>query len=182
MIYNSTAEIFEMIDSARGKLIQRISALGDAQKNIRAGENGWSIAEICEHLATVESGVIKIIEKLLAKAESEGKKSGDTFASPVSFAEQAQSIIGKKLTAPEMTRPSGTQSADESLAKLAENRRALNALRPRIETIDSSNATFPHPFFGSINLYQWLVMIGAHESRHLQQIESILAEKSSAGK
>lgn len=177
MIYNSAPEIFEMIDETRGKLIKRISALTDSQKNARDDENGWSVAEICEHLATVEGSVIKIVGKLLAKAESVGKKSVGAFDSPISFAEQAQSIAGRKLTAPEMTRPKGLQSVEESLTKLAENRRALNEIRPRIETVDSTDTAFPHPFFGSLNLYQWLVMIGAHEFRHLQQIENILAEK-----
>ena len=129
-------------------------------------------------MATVENGVIRIIAKLLAKAETEGVTSDGTFSAPLSFVEQAQSIENQKLAAPERVHPQGTQSIAESLSKFDENRRALNELRPRIEAVDSSNTAFPHPFFGNLNLYQWLVLIGLHESRHLHQIEGILAEKN----
>jgi hypothetical protein len=175
MIYNSVAEIFEMIDKTRNELKQRVSGLTDEEKNFRAGDNeSWSVAEIVEHLVTVEGGVVKLTAKLLTKAEADGIKSDGRLDPPVSFVEQAKSIENRKLQAPERIHPQGAQSIDDSLTKLDENRRLLNELRPRIEMTDSSNTAFPHPFFGNINLYQWLVMIGMHEARHLKQIEGIL--------
>lgn len=178
MIYNSVSEIFQAVDETREKLKNRISTLTEEQKNSRADETGWSVAEIVEHLATVENGVVRITAKLLAQAEAEGAsggvKSDGTLNPPVSFVKQAKSAANRKLVAPERVRPQGGQSISESLAKLDENRRDLKQLRERIEAVDSSNTAFPHPFFGNLNLYQWLAMLGMHEARHLQQIEAIL--------
>jgi hypothetical protein len=50
----------------------------------------------------------------------------------------------------------------------------LRALQPRIEATDLSAFTYPHPAFGPLNFYQWLALIGLHEQRHLNQIESVL--------
>ena len=179
MIYNSVAEIFEAIDKTRNELKQRVSSLTEEQKNSRSGENGWSVSEIVEHLATVESGVVRIAAKLLAKAEADGVKSDGTLNPPVSFVEQTKSIENRKLQAPERIHPQGAQSLSESLAKLDENRRALSEMRSRIEAVDSTATAFPHPFFGNLNLYEWLAMVGMHEARHLQQIEVILQANES---
>ena len=174
MIYNSVAEIFEDIDKTRSELKLRVSALTEEQQNARAADGGWSAAEIVEHLATVESGVVKITAKLLAQAERESAKSDGIFNPPVSFVEQAKTAANQKFQAPERIHPQGRQSVAESLSKLDESRRALTEMRPRIESVDSSKTAFPHPFFGDLNLYEWLAMIGMHERRHLQQIEAIL--------
>lgn len=172
--YNSVGEIYEAIDKTRDALKAKVSGLSDEQANARENGVGWTVAEIVEHLGIVEGGVIQIAGKLVAKAESEERKSDGTFHTPLSFAEKAATIKDRKLEAPERIHPQGKQTIAESIAKLDENRRALNELRPRIEAADSSDAKFPHPFFGDLNLYEWLVMVGLHERRHLQQIERIL--------
>ena len=172
MIYRNVGEIYEDMDKTRTELKQRVSSLTDEQLNAR--DDGWSVAEIVEHLVTVENGGLRIAQKLLGKAQSENIQWDGVFSQPLSFVEQMGSIKDRKLEAPERIHPSGTQSISESLAKMDENRRALSELRPRLETVNVSGATFPHPFFGDLNAYQWLAMVGLHERRHLAQIERIL--------
>jgi hypothetical protein len=57
---------------------------------------------------------------------------------------------------------------------MRESRESLQSFRPRIEQIEGTQLRYPHPFFGSLDLYQWVALIGAHEERHLKQIESLL--------
>lgn len=177
MNYNSVGEIFEAIDKAGEKLKQKVSNLTVEQANLRAGGGGWSVAEIVEHIGVVAGGITQITAKLLAQAEGEGVKFDGSFNPPLSFAEQAATTLDKKLEAPERVHPRGTQNITESLAQLGKTQQRLTELRPRIESVDASRAKFPHPFFGDLNLYQWLVVAGLHKRRHLQQIEKILAEK-----
>lgn len=178
MIYQTVGEIYEAIDKTRAKLKERISQLSDEQLIRREDENGWTIAEIIEHLATVENGGLRIAQKLLRESDRENVVWNGTFREPLSFAEKAATMQDRKMQAPERVHPTGTVSVAESLAKLDENRRALNELRPQLEAVDVSKATFPHPFFGELNAYQWLVVVGLHERRHLAQIDRILASKT----
>ncbi|MGI8468886.1 MAG: DinB family protein [Pyrinomonadaceae bacterium] len=177
MTYNSVGEIFEAIDKTEEKLRRKVSNLTDEQANSRVGGEGWSVAEIVEHIGIVANGVVQITGKLLAQAESEGVKSDGNFNPPLSFAEQSETVRDKKLAAPERVRPQSKQTIAESLLKLDEAQKSLTTLRPRVEAVDASRAKFPHPFFGDLNLYQWLVVAGLHKLRHLRQIETILAEK-----
>ena len=57
------------------------------------------------------------------------------------------------------------------------SRAELHGLRPKLEAIDLSGMTYPHPAFGPLNLYQWLALIGMHEDRHLRQVESIMSSQ-----
>ena len=178
MIYNNVGEIIEAFGKTREMFKEKVSGLAADQLNSRENGRGWAVAEIVEHVGIVANGAAQIAGKLLAQAESEGAKKFDgVFDPPLSFGEQTASIQDKKLEAPERVHPQGKQTVAESLAKLDESFQTLTKLRPRIESVDASNAKFPHPFFGDLNLYQWLVIADLHERRHLRQIERILAEK-----
>jgi hypothetical protein len=38
---------------------------------------------------------------------------------------------------------------------------------------DGDTHKFPHPYFGPLSAVEWLVLLGGHEARHLQQIKNI---------
>ncbi|HEX8250247.1 MAG TPA: DinB family protein [Pyrinomonadaceae bacterium] len=176
MIYNSIAEIFKDIDEIRARLIAAVSNLPEAEQDFRPSETAWTAKELTEHLAKTEASIIPLVFRLLKNAEAEGSKSDGTINPPVSLAEQSEKAQTAKFQAPEMIRPEGTMSISESLAKLAESRETIGSLRSRLEAVDLSNTSFPHPAFGKLNLYQWLAFIGLHEGRHVGQIEKILAQ------
>jgi hypothetical protein len=71
-------------------------------------------------------------------------------------------------------RPSGEKSVAESLARMEDNRKKLEELRPMFESWDSVSFKFPHPHFGDMSAIEWLALIGGHEERHLKQIERLL--------
>lgn len=177
MIFNSVKEIFDFIENTRTQLVTTVSALSVEELNFRPREDSWTIAEIVEHLGKTETGITMIFLKLLKKAEAENLASDGIFSAPISFVEQARASSAVKIEAPEQVRPNGDAPLAVSLAALAKSRETLAALQPRFENFDHSAAIFPHPFFGEINLYQWLAVIGLHEMRHLNQIRNILEEQ-----
>jgi uncharacterized damage-inducible protein DinB len=176
MIYNHVNEIFDDIDKTRNQLNEKVSALDADAQNFRLDETSWSATQIIEHLAIVESGLVPLVHKLLKKAETDGVPSDGNLVPPISMVENAAKVADKKLEAPERIRPEGKATLAESLAKLEESHRAIHNLLPRITAVDARNTAFPHPFFGNLNLYEWLAFIGLHETRHLRQIENVLNE------
>jgi len=175
MIYNSVADICVANDDVRRRIVEQVESLNEAQQIFRPTEGAWSAAEIVEHLAIIEGNMVRLVSKLLGKVESEADAPGTEPRSmpPFSLDDYEAQVRDQKLVAPEPIQPRGA-SLNESLARLNETRAALNALRPRIELADGTRATYPHPFFGPLNLYQWLAFIGMHEARHLGQIEGLV--------
>ena len=121
----------------------------------------------------MEGNVTALLDRMLSKAEEAdaGGETSDTF-DPVSIEEFVERTRAVKLEAPERIRPTGLPLAD-SLARLNSSRAALHALRPRVERADGRALRFPHPAWGPLDLYQWLLFVGAHEDRHLAQIEAL---------
>lgn len=174
MEFHTVSEILATIDNIRSKLVKTVSILTDQHANFQSAPEKWSAVYLVEHLAKTEESLLKVIEKLLAKAEAENVPATGTIEPPVSFSEHLLKASEQKFTAPEFIKPEGAATIGESLARLEKSRYALRVLQPRLEKVDSSNAVYPHPAFGPLNLYQWLAFIGLHEARHLKQIADTL--------
>ena len=174
MSYYSASEIYDEIDRTRARLFQSVEGLTAEQQGFRPSPDRWSVAQLCHHLAIVEGGVLKVLHKVLAKAEdSAAAPAADAPFAPVSVEEFVERTRGVKLSAPEAVRPDDSRPLADSLAALRDSRAALHALRPRLERLDGHALRFPHPAWGPLNLYQWLLFVGAHEDRHLAQIEAL---------
>jgi hypothetical protein len=173
MDFSSVPEIYEHIDRTRARLVAAVEGLSEEQQAYSPAPDRWSVAALVEHLSIVEGNVARLLEKLLGKAEESGAGGAipDAF-DPVSIEEFVERSRGVKFEAPERIRPTGLPLAD-SLARLSESRAALHALRPRVERADGRVLRFPHPAWGPLDLYQWLLFVGAHEDRHLAQIEAL---------
>ncbi len=61
------------------------------------------------------------------------------------------------------------------LARLQEVREKTLAFMNETRECDLSAYRWPHPFFGSLNLYDWFRTIAHHEVRHTKQIREIIA-------
>jgi hypothetical protein len=203
LIYQSIADIYAANDTVRRKLAARIENLSETQQTFRPAEGAWSITEIIDHLSITEQNMVQLIGMLLKKSEGasadattqgnggdggggdgsggggDGVDAGTAAPAPAfqpfSLDNYIEQIKDVKLTAPERVRPSGNATFADALTNLQRTRAAIEALRPRIETADLGAATYPHPAFGEFNIAQWLAFIGLHESRHLRQIENLMA-------
>ncbi|HEY0545744.1 MAG TPA: DinB family protein [Pyrinomonadaceae bacterium] len=174
MAYQSLEEIFTSMDETRARLVERVSALGAGREAARRDGEGWTVAEIVEHLSMVEKQIIKLTNLLLSKAEADGAQANERFE-PVALDKIIERSQREKYQAPETARPSGDVSLEDSLAVMRASRESLHGLRPRLEAANPASVSWPHPVFGALNLYEWLVMIGVHEERHLRQIDNALA-------
>lgn len=175
MRYETLSEIFSSIDETRARLFERVASLSPVQESTRSDGESWSVAEIIEHLSLVEKQIVRLTTLMLMKAETAGAKaSADGRIGPISLDRIAERSRREKYQAPETARPTGAP-VDDSLAVMQASRQALHRLRPRLEATNLSSVSYPHPVFGPLNLYEWLVMIGAHEERHLRQIDVTLS-------
>jgi len=174
------ADIYATNDKIRAKLKETISNLNDEQMAFLPEGEKWTIAHIVEHIAIVEDGMSRISAKLLTQAQSAGKQSSGQAILTENFAKKAAEARELKFEAPDRVHPTGKSSIAESLAKMEENRQALEKLRPLFESVECSDFKFPHPFMGELSAHEWLALVGGHEARHLAQIEKILVRMTTA--
>ena len=173
---NSTIEsIYAANAAAREKLKELISSLTEEELHTLPEGEGWTAAQILEHIAHVNASTLRICTKLLSKsAESELAVSAASLSE--GFREKGVQIAAMKVEAPEIVQPNKGLSVSESLAQLDENMSGFEELRPMFETRDASAARFPHPFFGEITAHEWLALAGGHELRHIKQMRKVASK------
>jgi uncharacterized damage-inducible protein DinB len=179
MLFNSLDEIFTHMDNVRAELSGRVEDLDEAELVLRNNGEGWCPEELAEHLALVERSIMGVVERLLGKSEElNAPPSADgKIDPPVKFPSAVRKTEMNKVEAPDRIRPQGGVAVAQSLQDLKTSREYLKSLRSRMAAVDLSEAKFPHPVMGPLNLYQWLLFIAEHEARHLAQIENILKSK-----
>lgn len=147
----------------------------------RPGPDRWSVAEVVEHLAIVETRTGSLIAELAAGAPAAGDDPATTPADHIG-AEARAGLLDRtrKLEAPPVIRPSGALDTDAALAMLERSRDALLASFAASSGRDLGAVHRPHPRFGALDGYQWAAFTAAHEERHTAQIREI-AEQLAAG-
>jgi hypothetical protein len=172
-------EVVARITAARDELLAAVEGLADPQASHRPAETAWSIEDVLHHLALTEEAAVKLLARNLRKAqERQLPPDPDPHGSVVDAIDAA--VAGaddKKVTAPDVVTPRSGITAAEALARLRASRDALVASLERLSAYDVSSLTFPHPFFGDFDTYQWVLVTGWHERRHTRQIERIKTDR-----
>jgi hypothetical protein len=148
-----------------------IDQLTPVQWNFQAAPERWSIAECAEHIVLSEDMLFGLVQSLLKQpANPPEKKVKD---------EEVLRVIadrgGRKATAPEALRPAHKFSTPQAAAARFKESREM-VLEYVRTTSDPLRVHFqPHPALGPIDAYQWILLIGAHTDRHVQQIQEVKA-------
>ncbi|MBI3651696.1 MAG: DinB family protein [Acidobacteria bacterium] len=170
-------EVVDYMTAEREKFIATANGLSDTQINFKSAEDQWSIRDIFHHIWMVEGLTAKLMANLLQQAvEKQLPADPDPEASMLNSLEAHAESWNRKFQAPERVVPLEAVSLTESIAKMGETRTAILAPLDELCRYDVSSLLYPHPALGPINVYQWLVLMGAHEARHGKQIERIKAD------
>jgi hypothetical protein len=149
-----------------------IANLTPEQWSFRPGADRWSPSECVEHIAVIEAIVLDgILPKALQSPPDRQKRK------TLKYSDSAVLRLGTarepRLNAPELVQPVGRwKTPEEILAN-------VSALRGRtVEFVKSTPADLrnrfaDHPVFGTLDLYQWILLLGAHMRRHSEQIHEV---------
>ena len=167
------AFVTEILKDSRTDLERSVAGLDDELCSANPAASGWSITQIIEHLIIIEKRVLLLLQTKLPEQESVSDASAPQ-RKDTELVDQVRSRA-TRINAPEVTQPSGQYlSCHDALA-------AFNAARQRTLAYAVSTPQYlrgrllPHPILGPIDGCQWLLAVGAHTQRHVQQIEEIRA-------
>jgi len=157
------------LEETREEYRQLAKSLSPAQFHHKAAPDQWSVAEALEHIIVVESRVLALIERALQQPPS-GKKSAQEDEKLVhGVAHRVQKFKG-----PDVVMPSGRWPHDRLLEEFSAARRHSIEFT-RSTSADLRQHSYPHPAFGEIDCYQWLILIPAHCQRHLSQAREVMS-------
>jgi len=168
-------EIWNEIAAAREALVTEVRGLSDAQLAFQPSPGKWSIGEILDHLSLAERSIARVASRVLQQAAGRGLI-GEPGSMDVPPHQIDLELFNAPATAPESVLPSLGRPLERLLASLEESRERLLEVSSRADGRVVGNVTIRHFQLGELHFYQWLVLEGAHESKHLTQIRLIKAQ------
>lgn len=158
-------QLLTSLDAGRGELLGAVEGMTDEQAAVRPRDGGWSPLECVEHVATVETLMLRRLSTQAEALPEELSRARE----PVLYARIA--TRSHKVAAPEMVHPKGryTKLGDAVGAFLDARERTVKWLEKC--DLDLRRHAVEHPALGTASAYEFLLMMAAHPARHARQIQ-----------
>jgi hypothetical protein len=162
--------IVENLARAQSEFLSAADTVPPSQWKQNPSEGRWSAGEVVAHLIMVERVVLRGTDKLLQKPP---KPRPFLKRLPLPMALVEARLIPRKSPIP--LDPSLVSQKEEMLAQLREVRGRTLAFMEETRGRELSGYHMPHPFLGTLNMYEWFQLIASHEVRHTKQMKEIYA-------
>ncbi len=165
----------KQFETTRDNFLKSISGLSQKQWTFKRGPDRWSVAEVAEHITVAETTIMGLIQNKVLQSPAAPEKREQVK-------EKDQLILQRmpdrshKAQAPEILKPTGRWATEAELTNTFEDARKTNMEYIRTTNDDLRDHFFDHPVFGTLDGYQWLLLLSAHSARHTAQIEEVKAD------
>jgi DinB superfamily len=163
------APIFEFLKTSRAQFISTADEIPEPKWRQSPATDVWSPAEIVTHVGMIEEAIIAGCQKT-SRAAPRPVPLLKKIHAPLALA----TWRGKRVRSPLSPAAGRVHDRQESYAALDATRQASLAFMEALRERDLSEYRFPHPVFGSLNIYDWYRFIGYHELRHRKQIRELV--------
>jgi len=174
-MHHRLAETMTFVEEKHWELLHSFEGVPGDRLCRRGAPDGWSVAEILDHLRMIEAGVARLITKRAGQAREAGLGEEKSTSSVMpSFDRHNAMLESMVLQSPPTVLPNANIDISEALDGLEGSREALRAAVVSASGLSLGEIKHNHPVLGELDLYQWLIFLGAHEGRHKKQIERTL--------
>lgn len=170
MTASDREKVVSLLERSQRQFFEALEGVTPAQWICHTAEDCWSLGEVAAHLLVTETVLLDAIQQMLASPpdpEWEAHTAGRTEVLETALADRS-----RRARSPDFLLPREVHSPAEVLAGY-EQARARTLAFARESDAPLHVHTFPNPFFGVLNGYQWLLYIPLHNLRHNQQIGEI---------
>ena len=168
------------LNSSRNRILRVIDGLTPRQWAFRTAEGRWSIAECLDHVIRVEDRVRGLVANKLREGTPQPEQRLSAEELRDKDARISKGVVDRSVPrqAPEAMRPDGGPANSAELAAAFRATRERSAEFVRTIEGDLRSHFHAHGFFGEIDCYQWLILMGLHSARHAEQMEEVRASQN----
>ncbi len=157
-------------------MIGAVAELDQAQTDWRPAPDRWSVGEILHHLVLSNRAFARAVRALVTRGRREGAVAAEgARRSWPRLRGIADARVSGPVVHPDMATPAHGLPLDQLRGDLIASHRAVTDRLPDLAGLDFASLRLQHPLGFELNLYQWVDIAGAHERRHLAQVQALLA-------
>jgi hypothetical protein len=164
----------KQFQTTRDNFLKSIAGLSEKQWIFKPAPDRWSVAEVAEHITVSESALFSLVQKTMQSPATPEKR--EQVKGKDELILQRVPDRSHKAQAPEFLKPTGRWANEAELTKAFEASRAATMEYIRTTNDDLRDHFFDHPVFGTLDGYQWLLLLSTHSARHTAQIEEVKAD------
>jgi hypothetical protein len=162
------SSILQKLERAQESFLSATDAISPERWATKPSREVWCAAEVTAHVALVERTVTNAANKVIQKLPK-SLWFWQRVHFPLWLVEAR--VIRRKSPIPMDEALIGNK--DRMLDQLRRTREETLAFLEITKTRDLSRYRWRHPFLGSLNVYEWIEMIAAHEIWHAKQMKEI---------
>ncbi len=155
--------------------LKSISGLSEKQWKFKPAPDRWSVAEVSEHITVAEGMILGFVQGKIMDGPATPEKRAEVKATDETILTKVPDR-SRKVQAPEFLQPTGRFANEEATVKAFEEARAKTMDYVKTTQDDLRDHFGPHPVLGTLDAYQWILLISAHSARHTKQIEEVKAD------
>lgn len=165
------------LQGSRQAFLDATKGLSDAQWTFKPAPERWSVAECAQHIAMSENFIFGLVSEKVLKSPATPEKR-DAVKGKDEIIVKILQDRSHKATAPEPIDPTKQPMAPEESVKLFLNSRAHTIDYIKTTQDDLRDHFFDHPVpaIGTLDGYQWIMLISGHTRRHTAQLLEVKAD------
>jgi uncharacterized damage-inducible protein DinB len=164
------ATTISRLTKAQDGLLRAADSVPAEAWQTRPGEGRWCAAELVAHLVMVERGVVEKADRVVQHSP---RKTPLLKRFHIPMALVSTRVIRRK--SPISVDAEMLRDKEEMLAELRNARERTLAFLDETKDLDLGEYYWAHPALGTLNMYEWMRFISAHEIRHTKQMREIAA-------
>ena len=167
------------LKTAEARAMKLVEGVSDAQANWRPDQGqSWSICQCLDHLARTNLTYGAAFQRAVSDCRTKFRSTTTTIA-PGAFSgwfiQSQDEPARRKFKAPTKVLPAQSGSPQEHLQALLKSHETIRVLIQSGASVDLNRLRFKNPFLGVLRFTvgTGLMIINAHERRHLWQAEQV---------
>jgi len=163
------------LQASHDMFLKSIAGVSEKQWTFKPAPDRWSIAEVSEHIAVSESTLFGYVHNQIMTSPAAPEKRAEVKVTD----QQVLMMVADrshKVQAPEFLKPTNRWATRQELVQAFEDSRKATMDYVRTTNDDLRDHFGPHPLLGTMDAYQWILLISAHTERHTKQIEEVKAD------
>jgi hypothetical protein len=169
-----TAELTGFLADCHATFAAAVNGVAPGHREQRPEDGRWSIAEIVDHVAVVDRRLERLLAAAIAAAGPDGPgPESDSGAVIPAFDTRRLTDRTRRVTSTEASRPRPDVSDADAMAAWRTATDAFDRFVAGTNGLALGTLHLPHPVFGRLDGYQWIIFAGAHELRHAEQVREV---------
>lgn len=173
------AFLLDYFEETSQNLISVVKDLNPGQASFQPADDSWSIAQCLEHIILTEKTFFETVKETMAQPANPDKRS-EIKASDQEII-QGMTDRSQKVKTSDNLQPTG--SFGDLKATLKAFKKQRKQVRKYIKGFSEEELRnhVMDTFFGPLDVYQFMLMMAAHSSRHTIQAEEVIAHEDFPG-